>query len=51
VVPQLAKIADYFENEEKDFPRELKLRKAQCVRQTIQAIEASTETPELIHLQ
>ncbi|MFZ9854935.1 MAG: DUF6288 domain-containing protein [Limisphaerales bacterium] len=50
VVPQLAKIADYFENEEKDFPRELKLRKAKCVRETIQAIEASTETPELIHL-
>jgi hypothetical protein len=51
VVPELAKIADYFEKEEKDFPVELKLRKAKCVRETIQAIEASTETPELIHLQ
>jgi len=50
VIPELTRIADYFENEEKDFPRELKLRKAKCVRETIQALEATTETPEILRL-
>ncbi len=50
VIPELARIADYFENEEKDFPRELKLRKAKCVRETIQVLEATTETPEILRL-
>jgi hypothetical protein len=50
VIPELKKIADYFEKDEKDFPRELMLRKAKCVRETIQAIEATTDTPELINL-
>ena len=48
VIPELTKIAHYFEKEEKDFPRELMLMKAKCVRETIQAIKASTEKPELI---
>jgi hypothetical protein len=47
VVPELTRIAHYFEKEEKDFPRNLMLRKAKCVRDTIQSIEASTDTPEL----
>ena len=51
VVPDLTRIANYFEKDEKDFPRELMLRKAQCVRETIVAIEASTDTPELSRLQ
>lgn len=51
VIPELTKIANYFEKEEKDFPRELMLRKAKCVRETIRAIEASTDTPELSRLQ
>jgi len=50
VIPELTKIADYFENEEKDFPRELGLLKANSVRETIAAIEASTDNPELIRL-
>lgn len=50
VTPELTKIADYFEKEEKDFPRELMLMKAKCVRETIRAIEASTDTPELIRI-
>jgi hypothetical protein len=50
VIPQLVEIADYFENDEPDFPRQLMLRKAACVRETIQKIEAATETPELVRL-
>jgi hypothetical protein len=49
-IPELRRIADYFENEEKDFPRELSLDKAQAVRETIRAIEASQEYPELIRI-
>ena len=50
VIPELAKIAHYFDKEEKDFPPELMIRKATCVRDTISAIEASTERPKLIQL-
>jgi hypothetical protein len=50
VIPELQKLADFFEKEEKDFPRDLMLVKANSVRETIRAIEASTEKPELIHL-
>jgi hypothetical protein len=41
-------LADYFEKDEKDFPKHLMLQKAKCVRDAIAAIEASTELPELI---
>ena len=51
VIPELTKIANYFEKDEKDFPKELMLLKAKCVRETIAAIEASTDTPELSRLQ
>jgi hypothetical protein len=50
VVPELEKIAVYFEKEEKDFPRKLGLQKANDVRLTIEKIVASTETPPLIRL-
>ena len=50
VIPELTKIANYFEKDEKDFPKQLMLMKAKCVRETIRAIEASTEAPELIRL-
>jgi hypothetical protein len=50
VIPELTKIAHYFEKEEKDFPKNLMIKKAKCVRETIQAIEASTDTPELIQI-
>ncbi len=51
VIPQLTKIGDYFEQEEENFPRELMLMKAKCVRETIRAIEASTDAPKLKRLQ
>ncbi len=50
VIPELTKIGDYFERDEKDFPKNLMLVKAQSVRETITAIEASTDSPELIRL-
>jgi hypothetical protein len=50
VIPELRKLGDYFEKEEKDFPRDLMRMKAECVRETIRAIEAATEKPKLIRL-
>lgn len=50
VVPELTKIAHYFEKEEKDFPPALMRMKAKSVRETIAAIEASTESPKLIRI-
>ena len=47
VIPELTQLANYFEKEEKDFPPDLKIMKAKCVRETIRAIETSTATPEL----
>jgi hypothetical protein len=48
VIPELTQIANYFEKDEKNFPKNLMIMKAKCVRETIQAIKASTEKPELI---
>ncbi|MFM7565053.1 MAG: DUF6288 domain-containing protein, partial [Planctomycetota bacterium] len=48
VIPELNKIADYFENDEPDFPRELGRKKAQSVRDTIAEIEAATSAPDLV---
>lgn len=50
VVPELSELANYFEKEEPDFPEELMKQKAKSIRDTIRAIEASTDTPELIRL-
>jgi hypothetical protein len=50
VIPKLNKLADYFANEEQDFPEKLKQLKAVTVRETITAIESSTETPKLIQI-
>ena len=50
VIPELTKIADYFAEDEKDFPKELMLMKAKCVRETIRAMEASTDSPGLLRL-
>ena len=50
VIPELTKIANYFEKDEKDFPPHLMRMKANSVRETITAIEASTDTPQLIRL-
>ena len=50
VIPELKKIANYFEKDELNFPAELMAMKAKCVRETIKAIDASTDTPELIRI-
>ena len=50
VIPELTKIANYFEKEEEDFPRDLGLMKAKSVRETITAIEAATDSPALRRL-
>lgn len=49
-IPELTKIAHYFEKEEKDFPPELMVMKAQCVRDAIRTIEASKDSPRLIRI-
>jgi hypothetical protein len=51
VIPELTQLAHYFEKEEKDFPANLMIEKANSVRETIRAIESSTDTPQLIKLQ
>lgn len=48
VIPDLEKVAHYFEKEEKDFPPNLKIEKANCLRSTIAEIESSTDKPNLI---
>ena len=50
VIPELTRIANYFEKDEKDFPPHLMRMKARSVRETISAIEASTDAPELIRI-
>ncbi len=50
VIPELTQIAHYFEKEEKDFPAKLMIEKANSVRETIRAIEASNDSPPLIRL-
>lgn len=49
-IPELEKIANYFDKEEPDFPKKLGLQKANSVRDTIKAIEASNDAPTLIKL-
>ncbi|MBK8094489.1 MAG: HEAT repeat domain-containing protein [Verrucomicrobiaceae bacterium] len=51
VIPDLTRLAEYFEKDEKDFPKNLMIMKATTVRDTIKAIESSTETPALVHIQ
>jgi hypothetical protein len=50
VVPALAELAASFEAGEKGFPKNLSLQKAKLVRETIQSIEAASESPELIRI-
>jgi hypothetical protein len=47
VIPELTDLVKYFETKEKDFPKDVKIMSAKCVRATISAIKASTATPEL----
>ena len=50
VIPELTRLGDYFEKDEKNFPKNLMLVKAKSVHETIAAIEAATDSPELINL-
>jgi hypothetical protein len=50
VIPMLEAIAHGFEQGEDNFPRNLSLEKAKAVRDTVEAIRKSTESPELINL-
>jgi hypothetical protein len=49
-IADLTRIANYFENEEPDFPKKLMRQKAKTVRETIATIQASTHSPSLIRL-
>ena len=50
-IPDLEKIANYFANDEKNFPKNLSLQKAANVRETIQQIGAAKDGAKLIHIQ
>ena len=50
VIPELEQTAEYFENEEEDFPKKLSLNKARIVRITIAKIQASKDKPKLTGL-
>ncbi len=50
VIPELQKIAESFDKGEPNFPKALSLEKAKSVRETIAAIQASTNSPELISI-
>jgi hypothetical protein len=50
IIPELERVAQYFEKEEKNFPKRLGLQKANSVRDAIKAIESSTDTPSLMKL-
>jgi hypothetical protein len=51
VIPQLKKLAADYADGEVDFPMRLSKRKAAAVRETIKAIQASKENPELISIE
>jgi hypothetical protein len=46
-IPVLLETAEYFEQREPDFPKQLSLKKAAAVREAIAKIEASTDRPVL----
>lgn len=51
VIPQLEATANYFEHEERDFPKNLSRDKAKVVRETIKNLQASTARPTLQSLE
>jgi hypothetical protein len=50
-IPELLRTADFFENDERDFPKKLSRQKAESVRDAVRAIQAATERPTLIRIQ
>ena len=51
VIPELERTAEFFANDEKDFPKQLSRQKAEAVRAAIGAIRAAQERPVLIRIQ
>ncbi|MCP4093397.1 MAG: acetylesterase [Planctomycetes bacterium] len=49
-IPRLHEIADYFENEELDFPKRLSKQKAASVREAILILQDASESPTLISM-
>ncbi len=49
-IPELERVADYFENDEPDFPKRLSLGKAKAVRDAILTIRAAVDRPALISI-
>lgn len=50
VIPQLDSTANFFEHDEQNFPKKLSRDKARYVREAIERIRASTESPQLMFL-
>ena len=50
VVPELLGIADYFERDERDFPKQLSAQKAQAVRDAVAAIRVAEARPALVRI-
>lgn len=49
-IPELLKIADYFDNDEQDFPKKLSRQKATAVRDAVREIRAAKQRPSLIRI-
>lgn len=49
-IAELERVADYFENDEPDFPKRLSLGKAKAVREAILTIQAAVDRPALISI-
>ena len=49
-IPRLLEIADFFEKEERNFPKKLSLQKAEAVRAAAREIEAMEDRPTLIRI-
>jgi hypothetical protein len=48
--PELLRIADYFERDEPDFPKQLSLQKAKAVRDAVADIRAAESRPALVRI-
>ena len=47
MIPKLERIADFFDNAERDFPKRLSRRKARAVRDAVRVIRSSEDRPKL----
>jgi ABC-type taurine transport system substrate-binding protein len=49
-IPELEKLAAYFDGGEKGYPKHLSERKAKYVRETVEFLKKTEERPELIEI-